>query len=86
MANHKSAIKRARHNEIRRVRNKVTKTRIKGVTKSVRMAAGSGDDAADALNSAKSVIDNAVKKGAIHKKTAARKISRLSKHVNAAKQ
>jgi len=84
LANHKSAIKRARQNEIRRVRNKATKTRIKGVTKSVHLAAG--DDAADALNSAKSVIDNAVKKGVIHKKTAARKISRLSKHVNAAKQ
>ena len=86
MANHKSAIKRARQNEIRRVRNKATKTRIKGVTKSVQLAASAGDDAADALNSAKSVIDNAVKKGVIHKKTAARKISRLSKHVNAAKQ
>ena len=86
MANHKSAIKRARQNEIRRVRNKATKARIKGVTKSVHLAAGSGDDAADALNSAKSVIDNAVKKGVIHKKAAARKISRLSKHVNAAKQ
>ena len=83
MANHKSAIKRARQNEIRRIRNKATKTRIKGVTKSVRMAAG--DEAANALNKAKSVIDNAVKKGVIHKRTAARKISRLSKHVNTAK-
>ena len=83
MANHKSAIKRARQNEIRRLRNKATKTRIKSVTKAVRMASA-GEDASSALNSAKSVIDNAVKKGVIHKKTAARKISRLSKHINAA--
>ena len=84
LANHKSAIKRARQNEIRRLRNKTTKTRIKSVTKAVRLAASSGEDTAGTLNSAKSVIDNAVKKGVIHKKTAARKISRLSKHVNAA--
>ena len=87
MANHKSAIKRARQNEIRRVRNKSTKTRIKTVTKNVRLVAEStsGEDAVSALNSAKSVIDNAAKKGVIHRKTAARKISRLSKVVNAAK-
>jgi small subunit ribosomal protein S20 len=83
LANHKSAIKRARQNEIRRLRNKATKTRIKSVTKAVRMASA-GEDASGTLNSAKSVIDNAVKKGVIHKKTAARKISRLSKHINAA--
>ena len=87
MANHKSAIKRARQNEIRRVRNKSTKTRIKTITKNVQLAAesSSGKDAVSALNSAKSVIDNAAKKGVIHRKTAARKISRLSKVVNTAK-
>ena len=87
MANHKSAIKRARQNEIRRVRNKTTKTRIKTVTKNVRLAAESsaGEDTISALNSAKSIIDNAAKKGVIHRRTAARKVSRLSKLVNAAK-
>jgi small subunit ribosomal protein S20 len=35
------------------------------------------------LNTAQSIIDKAAKKGVIHKKTAARKISRLSKLVNA---
>ncbi|MHC4459775.1 MAG: 30S ribosomal protein S20, partial [Planctomycetota bacterium] len=34
------------------------------------------------LNLAKSIIDKAAKQGAIHKKAAARKISRLSKRVN----
>lgn len=84
MANHKSAEKRARQNEKRRVRNKAVKTRIKRVTKEVRLEAdGSSKDAAlTKLNSAKSIIDRAVKKGVIHKKTAARKISRLNKLVN----
>ena len=84
MANHKSAEKRARQNENRRVRNKAVKTRIKRVTKDVSLEAGkaSKDGALTKLNTAKSIIDKAVKKGVIHKKTAARKISRLSKLVN----
>jgi small subunit ribosomal protein S20 len=38
--------------------------------------------AAEKLHTAQSVIDRAAKKGAIHKRTAARKISRLSRLVN----
>lgn len=81
MANHKSALKRARQNEIRRMRNKAVKTRVKNVVKEVReAAAGTPDEPIDAkLNAAKSAIDKAAKKGVIHKKTASRKISRLSK-------
>ncbi|MGD9072948.1 MAG: 30S ribosomal protein S20, partial [Desulfobacterales bacterium] len=33
MANHKSALKRARQNDIRRLRNKSTRTRVKNVVK-----------------------------------------------------
>ena len=86
MANHKSALKRARQNEDRRLRNKSTKTRIKNVVKNVRQAvAGQIEaDAPSELNKAKSVIDKAAKKGVIHRKTAARRISRLTKQVNAA--
>lgn len=85
MANHKSALKRARQNEERRLSNKATKTRVKNVVKSVRQAAAGQTEAnaASELNIAKSVIDKAAKKGVIHKNTAARKISRLSKRVNA---
>lgn len=84
MANHKSALKRARQNEIRRLRNKSLRTKTKSVIKQVRAASeeGSSGSAMEELNSAKSVIDKAAKKGAIHKRTAARKISRLSKLVN----
>lgn len=86
MANHKSAIKRARQNEIRRIRNKAVKTRIKSIVKDVRSSAGeaSGEETKVKLNAAQSVIDKASKKGVIHKRTAARKISRLTKLANSA--
>lgn len=81
MANHASALKRARQNEIRNLRNRKVKTRIKNVVKSVRQAVetDSADAATGILNQAKSMIAKAAKKGVIHKKTASRKVSRLSK-------
>ena len=84
MANHKSAIKRARQNEIRRLRNKSIKTRVKSIVKEVRAATGetSGEEAKAKLIAAQSIIDNASKKGVIHKRTASRKISRLTKLAN----
>jgi len=86
LANHKSAIKRARQNEIRRLRNKSTKTRIKSIVKEVRSSAEEtpGAETKVNLNAVQSVIDKASKKGVIHKRTAARKISRLAKLVNSA--
>jgi len=86
LANHKSALKRARQSETKRLRNKATKTRVKNVVKDVRTAVGdnTGDQAISKLNEAKSAIDTAAKKGVIHKRTAGRKISRLSKLVNSA--
>jgi len=84
LANHKSAEKRAQQNENRRVRNKAVKTRIKHVTKEVRQASGeaSKEEAMAKLKAAQSIVDKALKKGVIHKKTAARKVSRLSRLVN----
>jgi len=81
LANHKSALKRARQNEIKRVRNKGTKTRVKNVVKDLLAAAAenSGEETLNRFNVAQSVIDKAAKKGVIHKRTAARKVSRLSK-------
>jgi len=81
LANHKSALKRAMQNEIRRMRNKSTKTSIKKVTKELRLSLSedSGEMTLKKLNTAQSLIDKAAKKGVIHKKTASRKISRLSK-------
>jgi small subunit ribosomal protein S20 len=84
LANHKSALKRARQNEIRRMRNKSYRTRVNNVTKQLRLSEGesSGETITTNLNLAKSVIDIAAKKGTIHKRTAARKISRLAKFAN----
>ena len=85
MANHKSAEKRARQNEKRRVRNKAVRTRVKHATKEVRLTAAetSKEEALAKLKAAQSIINKAHKKGVVHKKTAARKISRLAKLVNA---
>ena len=71
MANHKSALKRVRQSENRRLRNKAVKTRVKGVIKSVRQAveAGQADQAAEALGTAIPVIDKAASKGVLHRKT-----------------
>jgi small subunit ribosomal protein S20 len=84
LANHKSALKRARQNEIRHLRNKSDKSKIKGLIKEVRLAVddNAAESAAGKLNTVKSAIDKAAKKGVIHKKTAARKVSRLTKLIN----
>ena len=84
MANHKSALKRARQNEDHRMRNKSTKTRVRSVIKNLRAAAAqpSDQDLTADLNTAKSIIDKAAKKGCLHPNTAARKISRMSKLLN----
>lgn len=84
MANHKSAVKRNMQNQKRRLRNRTVKTRIKGVVKKIGLLGSDSDvtTAAGELNTAKSIIDKAAKKGVIHPRTAARKISRLAKRVN----
>lgn len=84
MANHPSALKRARQSEKRRLRNKAYGTRVKGVIKAVRQAVDAGDAAAaqEALKQAVPVIDKAASKGVLHWKNAARKVSRLSQQVN----
>ncbi len=84
MANHKSAIKRARQNLVRQQRNKSVKTRTKNAVKSVRLAVAEKDAAiaADSFKTATSLLHKAAKKGVIHQNTASRKISRLSKLVD----
>lgn len=85
MANHKSAIKRHKQSIKRALRNRSQRTRVKNVIKDVR-AVINGEEkplAEKALSSAASVMSKAANKGAIHWKTAARKVSRLAKAVNA---
>ncbi|MFZ5568825.1 MAG: 30S ribosomal protein S20 [Thermodesulfobacteriota bacterium] len=84
MANHKSALKRVKQSENRRLRNKTVKTVARTFVKKVRstVAQKSSEAAVDQLNQTKSIIDKAAKKGVIHKRAASRKISRLAKLVN----
>ncbi len=83
MANHKSALKRAKQNNIKRIRNTAVKTRVKKIIKKVHLAVEeNSDDASSMFDKAKSIIDKAANKGVIHKNNAARKISRLSHSVN----
>ena len=85
MANIKSAKKRILVNETKAARNKAIRSRVKTSIKKVEAAVTAGDKAAAqaALLVAISEIDKATSKGVYHKNTASRKVSRLSKAVNA---
>ncbi|MGC9964880.1 MAG: 30S ribosomal protein S20 [Syntrophobacteraceae bacterium] len=85
MANHKSAIKRARQSEEQRVRNRSRKTRMKNVVRGLEeaIAGKSPEKAVEELKKTVSVIEKTASKGVIHKNTASRKISRLTRRVNA---
>lgn len=85
MANHKSALKRVRQSQLRRDRNKANRTRVKNAVKAVDTAIEfekSVENAQTSLKAAIPVIAGMASKGTFHKKTAARKISRLTKRVN----
>lgn len=84
MADHKSAMKRDRQSKVRRLRNRMNKTKMKTVIRTIEEAlvAGSADQAQEALKVAIPVIQKTVSKGTIHQKTASRKISRLTSRVN----
>ncbi|HEX2267241.1 MAG TPA: 30S ribosomal protein S20 [Actinomycetota bacterium] len=84
MANIKSQIKRNRQNERRRVRNKAVRTSLKTAAKKVRgaAAAGEGDAATTQLRQAIKDIDKAASNGALHRRAAARRKSRLARAVN----
>lgn len=80
----KSALKRTRQTEARTLKNRSVRSMLKTLTKNVEkeVAGKSGDSAKAALQKAISAIDKAAIKGIIHKNTASRKISRLTRLVN----
>jgi len=86
VANHKSAQKRARQDEKRRLRNRHVRSGVRRAVRRVRSAASAGDaDAAgSALRSAERVIRKAASKGIITKKQASRTVSRLARRVHVA--
>ncbi len=86
MANHKSALKRARQNENHRTRNKSIRSKVRSAVRTICdiTASPSDQDMDMPLKAAQSVVDKAAAKGCIHRNTAARRVSRLARMVNAA--
>ncbi len=80
----KSAIKRARQNEKRALKNMSVKNMLKTLSKRVEkeVANKSAEGAEAAFKKAISAIDKAAKKGIIHKNTASRRVSQLTRLVN----
>jgi small subunit ribosomal protein S20 len=87
LATHQSAIKRSKQNEKRRLRNMSIKSSVRTEIKSVVRALETKDveQSKTALTKAIPVLTKAAAKGVFHKKTASRKISRLTKKVNSLK-
>lgn len=85
MANTTSAKKAARKIERRTAVNKVLRSRMRGVVRKVEEAIASGDkdQARAALKNAQPFIMKAASKGIVHANAASRKVSRLSRRVEA---
>ena len=85
MATQKSAEKRARQNKVRSIRNASQKTRIKSTLKKMDEALKGNNKpvAEETLKKVSSMISKGASKGVLRKRTASRKISRLSKKVRA---
>ncbi len=81
MANHKSALKRIRSNEAKRLRNryqaKTTRTFIKRLR-----GTSDKEEASELLKKVSSMLDKLAKKNVIHKNKAANNKSKLTKLVN----
>jgi len=81
MANHKSAKKRIRSNEKKRVMNKLTSSKIKTTMKKV-LETENREDAEKNYKEAVALLDKSATRGRIHRNNAAHKKAQLTKHVN----
>jgi small subunit ribosomal protein S20 len=81
MANHKSALKRIRANEAKRLRNRYQHKTTRTMVRKLR---GTNDkvSAAELLKTVASMLDRLAKKNVIHKNKASNLKSKLTKHVN----
>lgn len=86
MANINSQKKRNRQNVKRHERNKAVRSSLKTSQKQVHTAVAEGDldAAAERVREASKALDKASSKGVVHKRTAARRKSRLAREVNRA--
>jgi small subunit ribosomal protein S20 len=85
MANHKSAVKRMRQSEKRRIHNRTYRSRTRTFVKKARAAlkTGNAKNAAEAVREAIRDLDMAASRGVIHKRNAARRKGRLMKQLAA---
>ena len=86
MADHFSALKRARQTEKKTARNRANTSRLRTALRSLREAIAKGEKEATqtAYRATVSVVDKGVQKGVLHKKTASRYKARLSARVKSA--
>ena len=87
MANHFSALKRARQTEKRTATNRANPSRLRTALRDLRESIEKGDKAAtqQLYRTTVSVLDKAIQKGTLHENTASRYKSRLGKRVTAMK-
>ncbi len=85
MAHHQSAKKRIRRNARRTVINKSRLNRVRTFIKQVEaaIAGGDGTTARDAFQRAQPELQRGVRAGILHARTAARRLSRLNRHIKA---
>jgi len=85
MANHYSALKRARQTETRTTVNRANKSRLRTAIRHFReaLAGGNQEQAAKLFRETVSALDKSVQKGVIHQNTASRYKSRLSSRLAA---
>ena len=85
MANHFSALKRARQTETRTATNRANKSRLRSSLRNLREAIASGnqDTAQQVFRQTVSALDKSVRKGIIHDNTASRYKSRLNTRLKA---
>ncbi len=87
MANHFSALKRARQTERRTTRNRANASRLRTQLRELRETIEKGDKGAaqEAYRQTVSALDKAIQKGTLHENTASRYKSRLGVRVSAMK-
>jgi small subunit ribosomal protein S20 len=87
MANHFSALKRARQTEKRTARNRASTSQVRSALRTMRESLAKGEKAAaeQTYRQTVSALDKAIQKGVLHENTASRYKSRLSARLNALK-
>ena len=87
MANHVSALKRARQTDKKTASNRANTSRLRTALRTLRTALSSGDASAleTTFSATVSALDKSVQKGVLHKNTASRYKGRLAARVKDAR-